>query len=161
MGSLDNLKLGPIARKKEFVVYNKKLYKVWQGIKNRCYNHKCSAYKNYGGRGICMCEEWKNNPFLFYFWAVNNGYKEGLTIDRIDNNGDYCPENCRWVTYKEQANNTRKNHIICYNGIEKTMSEWSEYLGITYSQIKYRIKKYGVADKVFYKGRYKTNGKIA
>lgn len=87
---------------------NTKLYKVWQGMKTRCYNPKFIYYRNYGGRGITICDEWLNNFKNFYNWAINNGYKEGLTIDRINNDGIYEPSNCRWITRAEQNRNQRK-----------------------------------------------------
>lgn len=84
-----------------------KIYKVWNGMKTRCYNKNFLYYCNYGGRGIKICDEWKNDFSKFYEWAINNGYKEGLTIDRINNDGNYEPNNCRWVTRAEQNRNKR------------------------------------------------------
>ena len=85
-----------------------RLYKVWQGMKTRCYNPNFIYYCNYGGRGIMICDEWKNDFSKFYELAINNGYKEGLTIDRINNDGNYEPDNCRWITRAEQNRNQRK-----------------------------------------------------
>ena len=95
-------------------------------MKNRCYNTHSSSYPDYGGRGIVICDGWLNDFKLFYDWSISNGYCEGLSIDRIDNNGNYCPENCRWVDQKIQANNTRRNVVIEYGGVSHTAAEWED-----------------------------------
>lgn len=107
-----------------------KLCSIWRSMKGRCLNPKDQAYKNYGGRGVTICEEWSNNFVAFYNWAINNGYSEELSIDRIDNNGNYEPSNCRWATRKVQANNKRDNHYLIYNGKSQTISQWANELNI-------------------------------
>jgi hypothetical protein len=102
-----------------------RLYYVWHSMKNRCLNKNNSRFLYYGGRGVTICEEWLNFV-VFNVWAINNGYKDGLEIDRIDNDSDYCPSNSRWVTRKTQMNNYGNNRILDAFGEKKTMSEWSE-----------------------------------
>ena len=92
-----------------------KLKRKLSSIKSRCYNTNSSSYKNYGARGIKVCDEWLNDFMNFYNWAIDNGYKDGLTLDRIDVNGNYEPSNCRWITSSEQRYNTRRNRLIQYN----------------------------------------------
>ena len=96
-----------------------RLYGIWTDIKKRTLNPKCKKYSNYGGRGITICEEWKNNAKAFYDWAMANGYSDELSIDRIDNNGNYCPENCRWTTNTIQCRNRRirKDNTSGYKGV--------------------------------------------
>lgn len=126
-----------------------RIYKEWKGIKERCLNKNNHAYKNYGGRGITICDEWlgENGFENFYGWAMKNGYSDDLTIDRINVNGDYEPSNCRWATMKEQQNNKRNNHIISLNGEEHTISEWSRITGINKETIEARENRYGYTDE--------------
>jgi len=121
---------------------NQRIYNIYCKIKGRCYNRRNPAYKNYGGRGIKMCDKWldKESGFMnFYNWAIQNNYRNDLTIDRINVNGDYEPDNCRWATPKEQSNNRRNNHMITYKGKEYTVSQLSEYLDIKVTTLHWRI----------------------
>lgn len=112
-------------------------------MKNRCSDKADLLHKkSYFDRGIRVCNEWKNDFKAFYNWAINNGYSDELTIDRIDNNGNYSPDNCRWATVKEQNKNRRSNHLITFNGETHTMKEWSEILKIDYNKLKHRINNY-------------------
>ena len=120
---------------------NTRIYKIWIDIKKRCYNNKYTRYIDYGGRGISVCDEWKNDFQNFYDWAMQNGYSDELSIDRINNDGNYEPNNCRWTDKKTQNNNTRRNHYITYNGKTLTMSQWAELLNIEYCTLKSRIKR--------------------
>jgi hypothetical protein len=99
------------------------------------------SYYRYGGRGIKICDEWKDNFLAFALWALENGYTKDLTIDRIDNDGDYEPSNCHFVTYTEQANNRITSTRLEYNGEVDTMANWSRRLGMPYYYIQYRIYK--------------------
>lgn len=119
------------------------LHHVLQGMKNRCYNKENNRYHRYGERGITVCDEWLNNPDTFCEWAIANGYKKGLSIDRINNDGNYEPNNCRWVTPKEQNTNQSTNINITYNGITQTLSQWACQLGIKKTTLHNRIKYYG------------------
>lgn len=111
-------------------------------MKNRCFNTKTERYKDYGARGITVCDEWKNDFQTFYDWAMSNGYFDNLTIDRIDNDGNYEPSNCRWATIKEQNRNSRSCEMIEYKGEIHCLKEWSEILGLSYGALKDR-KSYG------------------
>lgn len=117
-----------------------RLYTIWKNVKSRCNNPKSINYKDYGGRGIVCCKEWMDFE-TFYQWAMANGYKEGLTIERIDNDKGYNPENCRWATLLEQARNKRSNHFLIYKGEARTISEWEEYLGMHRGTLNQRIAK--------------------
>lgn len=107
-----------------------KLYRIWDEMNGRCFCKTNKAYKNYGARGIRVCDEWRKNFSLFRSWALSNGYQEGLTIERIDNNGNYCPDNCKWIPKSEQPKNRRNCHLITFNGKTQTLSEWSRELHV-------------------------------
>lgn len=115
-----------------------RLYSIWSNMKNRCDNPNAQFYKDYGGRGITYCEEWRDF-IAFEKWAVANGYKEDLTIDRINNNGNYEPDNCRWTSIKEQQRNRRSNHLLTFKGETHCINEWAEILGISRETIKNRL----------------------
>jgi len=119
---------------------NTRLFKIWNGMINRCRKIDKENYKHYGNRGIVVCDEWKNNYIEFKKWALNNGYSDNLSIDRVDNNGNYEPSNCRWATNKEQANNKSTSHFITYKNETHTKSEWCEILKIPTWTITNRIK---------------------
>lgn len=112
-----------------------RLYNIWCDMKKRCYNQKHRSYERYGGRDIKVCDEWLHDFSTFRDWSIVNGYADNLTIDRINNDGNYEPSNCRWTTQKEQNNNTSKCHIITVDGVSKNIAQWSEYLGINRSRI--------------------------
>lgn len=115
------------------------LYSVWRSLRQRCNNPNSIQYKDYGGRGITVCDEWNAHFEPFYDWAMANGYDEGLTIDRIDNNKGYSPDNCRWANRTTQCNNTRSNHRITYKGATHTLSEWTRITGLSYVCLRQRI----------------------
>lgn len=133
-----------------------RIYGIYYAIKKRCYNKNCDAYKNYGGRGIAMCTEWENSFMAFYNWAMLNGYKDDLTIDRIDVNGNYEPTNCRWVSRKIQNRNTRKNISITYNNKTQLMSDWSKEMNIPIGTLHRRFNQYDSLEYVFYNGNINT-----
>lgn len=126
-----------------------RLCKIWDGMKSRCYKENDTHYKDYGARGIIVCEEWKNDFEKFREWALKNGYQENLTIDRINVNGSYCPENCRWATRKEQANNKRTNIYIDYKGERHTAAEWSKITGLGRGIIEKRYHKGLLPEEIF------------
>ena len=120
-----------------------RLYRVWAHMKGRCNNPNDHGYKDYGGRGIKICDEWNNSYESFREWAIHNGYQEDLTIDRVNVNGNYEPNNCRWVTNLVQARNKRETIYVTCDGVTKTLSEWAEELGVSYYTLHKRIKYLG------------------
>lgn len=120
-------------------MYGTRLYHIWNGLSGRCLNPNNKNYADYGGRGITVCDEWRK-PENFFRWALLSGYDANLTLDRIDVNGGYCPENCRWITNAEQQRNRRNNRMIEYNGEIHCASEWAEITGIAVHTILSRLK---------------------
>jgi len=121
---------------------NKSLYWAWKSIKQRCNNQNCTAFKNYGARGIRVTDEWDRfEPF--YRWAIESGYKPGLDIDRINNDGDYSPENCRWVSRRENVNNRRRTVFLTVNGETHPRTVWEELAGIPHGTVKTWITAHG------------------
>lgn len=137
--------------------YHTRLHGIWQMMKQRCLNPNQRTFKWYGARGITVCPEWLDFTG-FYEWAVANRYSDGLTLDRIDPNGDYTPENCRWVSWKEQMNNKRSNRLISAFGKTLTVQEWSEATGIPRSTIVNRLKLGWTSEQAVTPGRRCCHG---
>lgn len=143
-----------------------RLYREWAAIKSRCYNTKLKSYKNYGARGIKVCDAWLNSFENFSTWALNNGYADDLTIERKDTNKDYCPENCTWVPFNEQQRNRTICYSIEYNGIVKNLTDWCEELGVSYKRVHNRMNKLGwtferaISEPVHSEKRNKQNVRI-
>lgn len=135
---------------------NSRLNRIYYCMRTRCLNPNFKEFKHYGGRGITICKEWADPEIIalgrrgrvtkgwlaFKNWAMLNGYKDDLTLDRIDNNKGYSPDNCRWVTMKTQCNNTRRNHLITYKGKTQSLSAWCNELGLNYSTVRARLNTY-------------------
>ena len=131
-----------------------RLYHVWKNMIYRCEDSKDISYPNYGGRGIKVCKEWSEDFFAFKRWAEENGYDDTLpkgncTLDRIDNNGDYEPKNCRWTNIKEQSNNRRSSVYITYEGETLTVAQWAERTGMRHGCILDRFKKGWTPEQIF------------
>lgn len=120
---------------------NTRLHAIWEKMKGRCLCVTSPDFSNYGGRGITVCDEWKNDFKAFYDWAMANGYQENLTIDRIDVNGNYEPENCRWVNQKTQQRNRRNNKLITFNGETRCLFEWADIYHISPKILSQRINR--------------------
>ena len=133
-----------------------RLYRTWKQMRIRCYCKTNPTYKYYGGRGITICDEW-NDFATFHVWALSHGYTDVLSIDRVDNDGDYCPENCRWVPMKEQFKNTRNCKHYEHGGEKRTHNEWARLLGINPSSLTERIRRHGLAYAL---SAQKQNGRL-
>lgn len=135
---------------------NKRLQSIFLHMKDRCYNPNFKDYKNYGGRGITVCDEWQTphswkGGRAFKKWALENGYADNLTLDRIDVNKGYSPENCRWVSMEVQQNNKRNNRLITYMGKTQTIAQWSREVGIPFKTIQHRLNRQMPVEKIFSK----------
>ena len=130
--------VGPAGIRKE----HKEIYWAWKAMKQRCQNPRCSAYRNYGARGISVCNAWQDfEPF--HDWAIGNGYEKGLDLDRIDNDAGYSPENCRWVSRRENINNRRMTTLLTVKGQRRPRTEWADLTGIPPATIKRWVLNHG------------------
>lgn len=127
----------------------KRLYHIWENMKQRCTNPENDNYCRYGGRGIKICDEWLKSYESFKTWALTNGYSDRLTLDRIDNNGNYCPENCRWATRAMQDQNKRQSIILEIDGVKKCATAWAREFGIKPETVLARIRYGWSKDKLF------------
>lgn len=131
-----------------------RIYQEWQGMKGRCNNPHDPRYDRWGGRGIKVCDEWQNSFEAFYNWAMANGYKDDLTIDRIDNDGNYEPSNCRWATQQEQSRNRSSNIKITIGNSTRTLMEWCSIFNVNYKNVRDRYWRNGFSsiDDLFNRG---------
>ena len=129
-------------RNKENAIHhieNERIYRIWRGMKERCYNKSHKKFEYYGGKGIKICQQWLDSYETFEKWSLNNGYNDDLTIERKDNSLDYCPENCCWATWTEQQNHKSNNKYLTYHNETKTLSQWCKELNLNYGRVKARI----------------------
>lgn len=151
-----------IIRSKKIDWSNNRIKSIFSGMRQRCYNNNDEAYKWYGLKGISICDEWLNNPKSFEEWALQNGYEDNLTIDRIDEDKDYSPDNCRWVTNIQNTKYKSTTSFINIDGEIHTGRDWSIILGFGINRINTYIRKYGLENTVEFIRRYKadTNPKL-
>jgi hypothetical protein len=131
-----------------------RLKKIFKAMNTRCYNKNSTGYKYWGGKGVTICDEWKDNYKAFHDWAIVNGYRDDLSIDRIDHEMGYIPSNCRWATDKEQANNMSSNHVVYFNFEQYTMTQFAELIGTKRDAIKHLFDKGMSAHEIAYKFKY-------
>lgn len=132
------------------------VYNSWSNMIQRCTNPKHPSYPRYGGRGITVCADWRDGA-KFIKWAYDNGFKVGLSIERVDNDGNYCPENCRWATRKEQQRNRQANHRVTYGGETKCLTEWAEVLGMNPATLYHRLERAGLTVEEAFATRVRTH----
>ena len=137
-----------------------RLYSIWKAMNKRCNNNNTGRWNRYGGRGITVCKEWQDDYIPFRDWSLQNGYSDNLSIDRINNDGNYEPSNCRWATTTQQANNTSHNVWIKHDGRIQSMSQWGAELGIPISTLSCRYKKGLRGDELLKVSSYNTEGNI-
>ena len=137
------------------------LYNIWKNMKCRCYDSNCKRYSDYGGRGIVICNDWLEDFDCFADWALKQGYSLGLTIERIDVNGNYEPSNCKWITKSEQALNTRQNLLVEYRGEIKPLIVWCNKLNLSYDATHNRIQKGWSVEKAFTEPLFDSNKSFA
>lgn len=129
---------------------SQRLYMIWKSMRERCYTKSCKKYKDYGLKGIKLCDDWYNDFHSFEKWALQNGYKKDLTIERKNVNKDYCPENCTWITVEAQAKNRSNNHKITYNDRTMILQDWADEVGIDSATIRRRLKSgWSIEDALF------------
>ena len=127
---------------KKYTDLDRELRIRYKGMMSRCYNKNSWNYKWYGGKGITVCDEWRNDFLNFRDWALENGYSKELTLDRIDGEKDYCPENCRWTTWERQQNNKSNNHIVIINGEQYSMADASKKLNMSYFALRSHLRRH-------------------
>lgn len=134
-----------------------RLGSIYHNMKTRCTNPNYDKYKWYGGKGISVCDEWMNSYDAFEEWALSHRYADDLTLDRIDPNGNYCPENCRWVSRKEQANNRSSNHLLTFNGKTLTIQQWADETGLSHGCISQRINAGWPVERILTEQQHDTH----
>lgn len=152
-----HLRLGGIKTSKIVYWSNQRIGRIFNNMKSRCYNISNEDYDIYGGKNIKVYSEWLNNPLLFEEWSFNNGYADNLTIDRIDSNKDYCPENCRWITLEDNSKYKSTTTTIEVDGIIHTGRDWSKELGLGINTINRYIRQYGLENTKEFIKRYIAN----
>lgn len=137
-----------------------RLYNIWLHMRERCHNPNFVHFDNYGDRGISVCEEWDESYEAFREWALSNGYKDNLTLERKDNDGDYCPDNCKWATPKEQANNRRSNRLLSFNGETHNIEGWCKITGLPRHIVDNRLRRGWSVEKTLSTPVLTKGGKI-